>query len=74
MARSFEKDTLWSSNFKYNVYYIISVPQNFSNLILEQKFIFIIFSFLFREGGRGREREMSLNFGDRVIKISLTPI
>jgi hypothetical protein len=56
MARSFEKDTLWSSNFKYNVYYIISVPQYFSNLILEQKFIFIIFSFLFREG-REEERE-----------------
>ena len=67
MARSFEKDTLWSSNFKYNVYYIISVPQYFSNLILKQKFIFIIFSFLFREGredereeGRGRERERCL--------------
>ena len=59
MARSFEKNTLWSSNFKYNVYYIILVPQYFSNLILKQKFIFIIFSFLFSEGREGeRERDV----------------
>jgi hypothetical protein len=42
-AISFAKDALWSLNFKNHANYTISVSQYFSNLILVQKFIFIIF-------------------------------
>jgi hypothetical protein len=39
----FWKNIFWSSNFKNNANYTILVPQYFSNLILIQKFIFVIF-------------------------------
>jgi hypothetical protein len=38
------KDALWFLNFKNHATYTILVPQYFSNLILVQKFIFVIFS------------------------------
>ena len=42
-AISFVKDVLWFLNFKNHANYTFSAPQYFSNLILKQKFIFVIF-------------------------------
>jgi hypothetical protein len=40
---NFVKDAFWYLNFKNHLNYIISTPQYFSNSIMVQKFIFIIF-------------------------------
>jgi hypothetical protein len=49
---SFEKDVLWSSNFKNNTNYTILVPQYFSNSILVQKFYFLVSNWEKIERGR----------------------
>jgi hypothetical protein len=42
-AISFANDAFWFLNFENHANHIISVFQYFSNLILIQKFIFVIF-------------------------------
>jgi len=68
-AISFVKDALWSLNFKKHANYIILVHQYFSNSILVQKFIFVIFSPWLRE-----KREGSLDSNDKERKVLLTSI
>jgi hypothetical protein len=63
------KDALWFLNFKNHATYTILVPQYFSNLILVQKFIFVIFSLWLKE-----KREKSLNSSGKeksVVNIDL---
>jgi len=55
----FQKHSLWSSNLNNYIDYTISVPQNCSNSILMQRFIFVNFLSLVERGGRGESSDSS---------------
>jgi hypothetical protein len=42
-CHKFAKDIFWSLNFKNHVNYTLSVPQYFSNSILVQNILFLLF-------------------------------
>jgi len=67
---SFEKNILWSFNLNNHANYIILVPQNCSNSILVQRFIFVTFWFPVER----EEREGLLNFSGRERNLALAPI
>jgi hypothetical protein len=55
----FQKHSLWSSNLNNYIDYTISVPQNCSNSILMQRFIFVNFLSLVERGARGESSDSS---------------